>query len=83
MSEEIQAVRTARKSHHCDGERSGCPGVIQAGQRYLHCALPPYSDHANEGWRTAKLCGVCAAVCGRPLDIDHRRDAGDFTPTAA
>jgi len=68
MSEEIRGVRTARKIHRCDGERSGCPGAIQVGQLYLYSALPPNSDLGNERWWTAKICASCVAASGRSLD---------------
>lgn len=65
--EEYWTGRTARKRHVCEGEKPGCPGGVEPGQRYVEMKLPPNSDLGNQGWWRMRVCRSCAEAYNKPL----------------
>jgi len=68
--DEYLSLRTARKTYHCESNRSGCAGIIKPGDQYVLAELPPNSDLGNDRWWRISVCSPCGHV-GRPGVVEQ------------
>jgi hypothetical protein len=60
--EEYLSLRTARKRWYCEVANGTCAKVIEPGDRYVFCELPPNSDHENVRWWRIPVCVPCGSM---------------------
>jgi len=68
MSAAIYVWRTAYKAHRCDGATLRCSRIINGGDRYRECSIPPGGAGGYTGWVQLRACMRCSAVYSGPAD---------------
>lgn len=65
-----ETVRRARKKHRCDEQRTGCPRIIQPGDRYREYVVFPGDDDVAivDTPTRMRQCSACAAKTSNPVD---------------